>query len=224
MPNMRYLRRKLDYKDVIGVSMGKNRSTDAARDYAMGVKVFSPTANYLVVNMISSSVDEFKDLHRKEKIREILIAVVKARLLFDVEKQRPIFLQLQPELSGDEIKEIVQVSNKKECRVDGFIISDGKPAEEKSTKVIEEVYKLTKGAKTIISVGSVTNGREAYERILAGASVVEINSSFAYHGFPVVTKIKRELHDILVQNGYTNVNEAVGKGVKLERRKFFFFS
>ena len=164
--------------------------------------------------------------------------------MFDVEKQRLIFVKLSPDLSFDELKEIVDVTKKKECKIDGFIISNtttdrdnnlkskhqtesgglsGKPLKEKSTKMIEDVYKLTNGKSTIIGVGGISSGQDAFEKILAGASVVQIYTSFVYHGPPVVTKIKRELNDILVQNGYSNVSKAVGNGVKLNRRRFFFW-
>lgn len=241
---MRYLRRKIDYKEVIGVNMGKNKSTDALHYYPMGVKVFSPTADYLVVNISSPNTPNLRNMQQKENLRELLKEVLKARLLFDVEKQRPIFVKLSPDLSYEELKEIVDVTKKKECKVDGFIISNttterdldlkskhreeigglsGKPLRSRATKMIEDVYKLTNGKVAIVGVGGISNGQEAFDAILAGASVVQIYTSFIYHGPPVVTKIKRELNEILLQNGYENVNEAVGKGVKLEKKSRFFF-
>lgn len=210
---MRYLRRKLEYKEVIGVNMGKNKWADALRDYSMGVKVFSPTASYLVVNISSPNTPNLRDMQKKENLRELLKEVLKARLLFDEEKQRPIFVKLSPDLSYDELKAIIDVTKRRECKVDGFIISNtttvrdlnlkskhaveigglsGKPLKEKSTKVIEDVYKLTNGKTVIIGVGGISSGEEAFEKILAGASVVQIYTSFIYHGPPIVTKIKKE--------------------------------
>lgn len=210
---MRYLRRKLEYKEVIGVNMGKNKWADALRDYSMGVKVFSPTASYLVVNISGPNTPNLRDMQKKENLRELLKEVLKARLLFDEEKQRPIFVKLSPDLSYDELKAIIDVTKRRECKVDGFIISNtttvrdlnlkskhaaeigglsGKPLKEKSTKVIEDVYKLTNGKTVIIGVGGISSGEEAFEKILAGASVVQIYTSFIYHGPPIVTKIKKE--------------------------------
>lgn len=225
--------------------MGKNKwQQDAIHDYSMGVKVFSPTASYLVVNISSPNTPKLRDMQRKENLRELLKAVVKARLLFDEEKQRPIFVKLSPDLSYDELKEVVAVSKEKQCKIDGFIISNtttdrdfnlksehkletgglsGKPLKEKATKMIEDVYKLTNGKTTIIGVGGIENGNDAFEKILAGASVVQIYTSFIYHGPPIVPKIKRELVDILNENGYKTVSEAIGKGVKLQKKRFFFW-
>lgn len=245
VPQMRRLR-KLDYKEVIGINLGKNSWTDSLHDYTLsvtlGVKVFSPTANYLVVNI--SSPDS-KEMRKSENLKEILKEVIRARLLFDEEKQRPIFIKLSPDLSLDELKDIVDVTRKKECKIDGFIISNttigrmefnlrskhqaesgdlsGKPLREKSTKMIEDVYKLTNGKTVIIGAGGISSGQDAFEKILAGASVVEIFTSFMYHGPPVVVKIKRELNDVLLLNGYKNVSEAVGKGVQLNKKLKFVF-
>lgn len=70
------------------------------------------------------------------------------------------------------------------------------------------------GKIPIIGVGGVFSGQDAYEKILAGASAVQIYTALIYHGPPVITKIKRELTELLRNNGYSNVNDAVGKGVK----------
>lgn len=71
------------------------------------------------------------------------------------------------------------------------------------------------GKIPIIGVGGIFSGEDAFEKILAGASALQIYTALIYHGPPIVTKIKSELADLLIENGYNNVNEAVGKGVKL---------
>lgn len=241
---MRHLRRHLNYEEVVGINLGKNKFASAIHDYPLGVKVFSPTANYLVVNISSPNTPNLRDMQKSENLRELLEEVHKARLLFDVEKQRPIFVKIAPDLSLKELKEIVEVTKRKNCKIDGFIISNttidrsfdlksenkdelgglsGRPLKDKSTKMIEDVYRLTKGKMKIIGVGGVFSGEDAYQKILAGASVVQIYTSFIYHGPPVVTKIKRELNDLLLQNGYKSVTEAVGKGVEIPKKRFFFF-
>ena len=102
---------------------------------------------------------------------------------------------MAPDLTFEELKEIVEVTKRKDCKVDGFIISNttidrnfnlqsihqnevgglsGKPLKEKSTKMIEDIYKLTNGKTTIIGCGGVASGKDAYEKFLAGASAVQI--------------------------------------------------
>lgn len=244
VPILRHLRIHLNYDKVIGVNLGKNKYASAMHDYPLGVKVFSTKADYLVVNISSPNTPNLRDMQKSENLKELLQEVHKARLLFDEEKQRPIFVKIAPDLTSAELKQIVDVTKRKDCKIDGFIISNttidrdldlksanrdeqgglsGRPLKDKSTKMIEEVYRLTNGKMKIIGVGGVFDGRDAYEKILAGASVVQIYTSFVYHGPPVVSKIKRELSDLLAQNGYESVKDAVGKGVELPKKRFFFF-
>jgi dihydroorotate dehydrogenase len=199
VPKMRALRRREEYDGIIGINIDRNKKHDLVKDISYGVKVFSPVANYLAVNIERNL--------SKETLRELLIEINAARMLFDPEKQRPIFLKLSPDLSSDELKDIVKIVSEKNCKIHGFIISNGtsdrnldlkskhqieegelsgKPLKEKSTKMIEEVYKLTKGKITIIGVGGICSGKDAFEKILAGASAVQIYTSFIYHGPPVI--------------------------------------
>ena len=91
----------------------------------------------------------------------------------------------------------------------------GEPLREKSTETIREMYKLTQGKVPIIGVGGIASGKDAYEKIKAGASVVEVYSALVYQGMGLVPRIKKELVELLQKDGYKNVSEAVGKDVKL---------
>ncbi|KAG5674859.1 hypothetical protein PVAND_004804 [Polypedilum vanderplanki] len=249
VPKMRNLRRKEEYTGIIGFNIGKNSNSSFLKDISLGIKVYSPVANYITINIESeASTNPSEILKQKENLREVLTEVNKARLLFDIEKQRPIFLKLSPELTLNELKDIIEVTKEKNCKVHGFIISNTRLKEkkrnenpegkykaqaiendenislrEKSTQMLKDVYKLTNGKSTLIGVGEITCGQDAYEKILAGASAVQIFSSFIDHGPPIINKIKRELNDLLQENGYENVKEAVGKEVKLENKGWFNF-
>ena len=101
----------------------------------------------------------------------------------------------------------------------------GKPLKEKSTETIREMllrgvgvkrrYRLTEGKVPIIGVGGIASGEDAYEKIKAGASAVEVYSALVYHGMGLVPKIKKELSELLEKDGYAIVSEAVGKDVEL---------
>ena len=101
----------------------------------------------------------------------------------------------------------------------------GNPLKEKSTETIREMsllgvgvkrrYRLTEGKVPIIGVGGIASGEDAYEKIKAGASAVEVYSALVYHGMGLVPKIKKELSELLEKDGYANVSEAVGKDVEL---------
>ena len=89
----------------------------------------------------------------------------------------------------------------------------GEPLREKSTETIREMYRLTKGQVPIIGVGGISSGADAYEKIKAGASVVEVYSSLVYNGMGLVPKIKKELVEMLKKDGYRNMDDAAGKDV-----------
>lgn len=101
----------------------------------------------------------------------------------------------------------------------------GKPVKEMSTETIREMlrlvvvmrsrYRLTEGKVPIIGVGGIASGEDAYEKIKAGASVVEVYSALVYHGLGLVPKIKKELSELLEKDGYSSISEAVGKDVEL---------
>lgn len=90
----------------------------------------------------------------------------------------------------------------------------GVPVTELSTKVIAKVHRLTNGQLPIIGVGGIFGGEDAYAKIKAGASLVQIYTSFVYEGPPIVSKIKRELGELLEKDGHKSVVEAVGKEAK----------
>lgn len=161
-----------------------------------------------------------------------------------LETPKPILLKLAPDLTHDELKDVCKTIKRKECQVDGLIISNttidrsvtlrssnaneigglsGRPLREKSTRMIEDAYKLTDGKVPIIGVGGIGSGQDAYDKILAGASAIQLYSSFVYQGPPVVTKVKKELDEILERNGYDHVAQAVGQGVTKEKRSIFSY-
>lgn len=202
-----------------------------------GVEKFAPIADYLVINISSPNTPGLRDLQNQDDLRVLLANILTARntLAKSNEHRVPIVLKLAPDLSDKELRDIATVIKRKECQIDGLIISNttversyqlkssaavevgglsGAPLTERSTEMIGQMYKLTQGRVPIIGVGGVFSGLDAYNKILAGASVVQIYTSFAFHGPPVVNKIKRELDTLLQANGYKNVADAVGRGIK----------
>lgn len=223
---------------IIGVNLGKNKeSTDSSNDYVLGVEKFAPVADYLVINISSPNTPGLRDLQHQNHLKQLLSNVIEKRNSLTATGQRhvPILLKLAPDLTNDEVNQIAKVIKQKGCSVDGIIISNttverpsslvsdkkneigglsGLPLTDRSTELIGEMYRITGGKIPIIGVGGIFSGRDAFDKILAGASVVQIYSSFVYHGPPIVSKIKKELDCLLKENGYGNVAEAVGKGVK----------
>ncbi|KAJ8723342.1 hypothetical protein PYW08_003254 [Mythimna loreyi] len=223
-------------KGLLGINLGKNKlSNNPIEDYVLGIKKFTDVADYFVINISSPNTPGLRALQKKEELYELLKEVNKARSSMKTNHNPPLLLKLAPDLSNEEMNEIVSVILKKESKVDGLIISNttvdrsnlqntkfpneagglsGKPLAVKSTEMIKQMYKMTKGKVPIVGVGGVFTGQDAYDKILAGASAVQIYTALIYHGPPVVSKIKNELAELLERDGYSNVNEAVGKGIK----------
>lgn len=219
---------------MIGINLGKNKhSSSAVNDYVSGVETFAPVADYIVINISSPNTPGLRSLQSESDLKQLLQNVLAAR--GKISNHVPIVLKLAPDLNDTELSEIANVIGRKDCAVDGLIVSNttidrksslcsisaseigglsGAPLAARSTEMIGCMYRLTKGRVPIIGVGGVFTGQDAYEKILAGASVVQIYTSFAYHGPPVVQKIKMELDALLTENGYNSVVEAVGKGIK----------
>ncbi|XP_041980122.1 dihydroorotate dehydrogenase (quinone), mitochondrial [Aricia agestis] len=232
---MESLDKALLQNGLLGINLGKNKtSNDAVADYTQGIKKFIDVADYFVINISSPNTPGLRSLQSKDELKQLLKPVNETLSVLSKERNRnpPLLLKLAPDLTIEEIKDIVSVITSKGTKVDGLIISNttidrpslqnqvlsgetgglsGKPLTQKSTEMIKTVYSLTKGKIPIIGVGGIFTGQDAYEKILAGASAVQIYTALIYHGPPVVEKIKAELAELLIRDGYKSVSEAVGK-------------
>ncbi|XP_044261992.1 dihydroorotate dehydrogenase (quinone), mitochondrial isoform X2 [Tribolium madens] len=230
------LRQAKKCDSIIGVNLGKNKtSTDAINDYVIGIKKLGPVADYLVINVSSPNTPGLRTMQDKNVLKSLLKSAKDTRDSLPDGSRPPLLLKLAPDLSYSELKDIANVVRQKETKIDGLIICNttierpqflhndnrtetgglsGKPLKDSSTKLIAEMYKLTRGEIPIIGVGGVFTGRDAYEKITAGASVVQLYTSLVYEGPPVVAKIKRELAQLLADDGYMSISEAVGSNVK----------
>ncbi|XP_072587695.1 dihydroorotate dehydrogenase (quinone), mitochondrial isoform X3 [Vulpes vulpes] len=176
----------------LGINLGKNKtSVDAAADYAEGVRVLGPLADYLVVNVSSPNTAGLRSLQGKAELRHLLAKLgIDGLIITNTTVSRPASLQgaLRSEIGG----------------------LSGKPLRDLSTQTIREMYALTKGGVPIIGVGGVSSGQDALEKIRAGASLVQLYTALTYRGPPVVGMIKRELEALLKEQGFTRITDAIG--------------
>ena len=186
-------------------------------------------ADYFVVNISSPNTPGLRDLQSKKNLEDLLIMLNETRK--SLEKQPPLLLKLAPDLSEVERQNIADVIQQKKTKVDGLVISNttisrtdlksenkiedgglsGKPLTQMSTEMIADMYRRTKGTIPIVGVGGIFSGNDAYAKIKAGASLIQIYTSFIFHGPPLVARIKKELNDLISQDGYSSVAQAVGK-------------
>ncbi|XP_038557661.1 dihydroorotate dehydrogenase (quinone), mitochondrial-like isoform X1 [Micropterus salmoides] len=214
----------------LGINLGKNKlSQDAGADYLEGVRGLGPLADYLVVNVSSPNTPGLRDLQGKAELRQLLHTVLKERDALRAESKLPVLVKIAPDLTAQDKQDIADVVT--ELGVDGLMVSNttvsrpdtlqdahksevgglsGQPLKDLSTSTVREMYNLTKGKVTIVGIGGVASGQDAMDKIRAGASLVQLYTALTYQGPPVVTKIKRELEQLLKEQGFSCVSEAVG--------------
>lgn len=217
---------------VLGVNLGKNKTTqNAYEDYVDGIKKFASVADYFVINVSSPNTVGLRDLQQADNLQLLLQKTLTARDALKIEDRKPILLKLSPDLDQASVNDVIKVIARKDCKVDGLIISNtstqrgdwlkskaqfesgglsGAPLKDGTTALIGHVYKMTGGKVPIIGVGGIFSGQDAFEKIAAGSSAVQLYTSLIYHGPPIVEKIKKELDEILEQNGFENVEKARG--------------
>jgi len=215
---------------IVGANLGKNKDTvDAADDYVIGVRRLAPLADYLVVNVSSPNTPGLRALQGRDPLRALLERVLEARASCGLTCNPPLLLKIAPDLTVEDKSDIAAVAL--ESGIDGLIVSNttiarpdgipaamrseagglsGAPLFEASTSVLREIYALTGGKLPIIGVGGVATGEEAYAKIRAGASLVQLYSAMVYAGPAVVHRIRRELAELLRRDGFRSVAEAVG--------------
>ena len=213
---------------LLGVNLGKNKlSEDEVADYTIGIRELGQYADYLVINVSSPNTPGLRSLQQREPLKNLLASTIKAR--DEYASHAPLFVKLAPDLSIEDMVDVAHVVM--ETGIDGMIVSNttnarpealvsrhkhergglsGEPIKERSTECIRQMYKLTNGKVPIIGSGGVASGRDAYDKLKAGASCVEIYSSMVYEGPGVVSRIRKELVEIILENGHKSIDDIIG--------------
>jgi dihydroorotate dehydrogenase len=213
-------------RGIVGVNLGKNKEqTDAAADYVAGALAFAPHADFLVINVSSPNTPGLRALQSRSALED-LVGQVRAAL---AKNAPPLLLKVAPDLTGDDRRDIAEVALAN--RLDGLIVSNttlarpaslrsphrqeagglsGRPLFEPSTALLGEFYRLTGGKLPLVGAGGVASGRDAYRKIRAGASLVQLYSALVFHGPGLVAAIRRDLAAALRADGFESVTEAVG--------------
>ena len=217
-------------KGVLGVNIGPNKDTkDQKNDFCLGLKNFFDIADYITVNISSPNTESLRDFHDQEKLKDLLLALNKIKK--ENKTDIPLLLKVSPDIKDNNISEIVDVATKND--IAAIILTNttngnrdnlrsevkkeegglsGEPLQQISTNMIKKFYKQLNGKIPIIGVGGVNSGKSAYEKIIAGASLLQLYTSFVYRGPSIAKDIKKELIQILKTEGLSNIKEAIGKG------------
>ena len=216
-------------KGVLGINIGPNKNTkDQKNDFCLGLKNFFDIADYITINISSPNTEGLRDFHDQEKLKDLLLALNKIKNENKI--NIPLLLKISPDIVDNHISEIADVAIKND--ISGIILTNttdsnrdklmnnfkkeegglsGKPLQQISTDMIKKFYKQLNGKIPIIGVGGVNSGKSAYEKITAGASLLQLYTGLVYEGPLLVKNIKKELIQILKSEGLNNIKDAVGK-------------
>jgi dihydroorotate dehydrogenase len=214
-------------KMVLGLNLGANKdSADRARDYATLLSHCGPYLDFATVNVSSPNTEKLRDLQGAEALRSLLAGVMEANAALP--EPCAIFLKIAPELGTDELAQLAEVAT--EAGIDAIIATNttlsrdglksahrdetgglsGAPLFEKSTRVLARLSTMTD--LPLIGVGGVSSAEEAYAKIRAGASAVQLYSALVYGGISLAGEIARGLDALLARDGFESVGAAVGTG------------
>ncbi|MEE8189925.1 MAG: quinone-dependent dihydroorotate dehydrogenase [Kiloniellales bacterium] len=216
----------------VGVNLGKNRaSEDAAADYAAGARRLGPLADYLVVNVSSPNTPGLRALQGRGELTAI-IERVRGALAEAVPGGPPaLLIKIAPDLTEADKDDIAAVALQE--GLDGLIVSNttiarppglrgrrrdeagglsGRPLFEPSTALLAEMYRRTQGQIPLIGVGGVASAEDAYAKLRAGASLVQLYTALVYQGPGLVPRIGSGLAALLRRDGFGSLREAVGAG------------
>jgi dihydroorotate dehydrogenase len=218
----------------IGINLGKNKDTPnerASDDYRRGLTTLYPYGDYFVINISSPNTKGLRDLQHVDALQSLLSDILseRDRLATQTQKRHPVLLKVAPDLSMDQIKEIIQTALS--LGVDGFIATNttlsrkglhsspyvnetgglsGRPLTKRSTEFIRQLYPLTAGKVPIIGVGGIFTGEDAYEKIRAGASLIQTYTGMIYQGPAIAQQINQELLSFIERDNLSSIQDAIG--------------
>ncbi|WP_020695946.1 quinone-dependent dihydroorotate dehydrogenase [Reyranella massiliensis] len=214
----------------VGVNVGANKdSTDRAADYVTGCVALAPYADYLVCNVSSPNTPGLRNLQGRTELAGLLKRVQDAIAA----KPVPLVVKIAPDATEDDLDDIVAVC--RELRLDGIIVGNttlsrpaslqsprrnetgglsGAPLTSLSTEVLRRTAQRVEGQFPLIGCGGVGSGADAYAKIRAGATLVQLYSAMVFEGPPLIRRIKDELAALLLRDGFSSVEAAIGADLR----------
>lgn len=213
---------------IVGANIGANKdSENRIADYFTAFEALNGCADYFTVNVSSPNTPGLRGLQEPEMLRELLhgLSACRAKL----PHKPPILLKIAPDLAPNGRQEVAHVA--RDSAIDGLIVSNttiggrkslksrhrdeqgglsGKPLFTLSTEVLSDMYRLTEGELPLIGVGGIASGEDAYRKIRAGASLVQLYTAMTYAGPALIPAILDTLAALLDRDGFANIADAVG--------------
>ena len=223
-------------KHPVGINLGKSKVTPldkAAEDYANSFRVLRDLADFFVVNVSSPNTPNLRQLQDKAALDEILEAIQEVQgLKSKISSPKPILVKVAPDLTFEALDEILELVGTR--NIAGIVATNttiarsatddsnvqrvyaetgglsGRPLRARSTEVIRHLFRQMRGKLPIIGVGGIFTAEDAWEKITAGASLVQVYTGLVYQGPTVARELVSGLREKLSQAGLTEVRQAVG--------------
>jgi len=210
---------------IVGINIGANKdSEDRIADYARMAVAMAPFASYLAVNISSPNTPGLRALQDEAALTDLLDAVLASR----GDNGPPVFLKVAPDLEPADIDAIARIAIEK--KLDALIVSNttisrpplksrfagetgglsGAPLRDIAQQRLRDFYNATGAAMPLIGVGGIASADDAWARIRAGASLVQLYSAMVYDGPGIAKRINRGLVKLMARDGFTSIAEAVG--------------
>lgn len=228
----RRLQARIGEPGIVGANLGANKdSDDRLADYLEGFQTLYGLSDYFTINVSSPNTPGLRDLQSPEFLGDLIGPLMEERSLRIAKgaKKVPVFLKVAPDLADDALERVVETALTH--KIDALIVSNttlglrdelkssfaaeqgglsGAPLFALSTEKLRTAYRIARGQIPLIGVGGVSSGAQAYEKIKAGASLVQLYTALVFHGPKLVLDIKRDLARLLEADGYSSVSDAVG--------------
>jgi dihydroorotate dehydrogenase len=217
----------------VGVNLGKNADTPLERaldDYRLGLEWLYEVGDYVAINVSSPNTPELRRLQARIHLGELLSGIQACNQALARTRQvqpRPLLVKIAPDLEPGELDDIVEAVQM--CALDGIIATNttvervglststgetgglsGRPLRQRSTEVIRYLYGRSQGRLPIIGVGGIFSAEDAYEKICAGASLIQLYTGLIYRGPGLAHRINVGLVHLLQHDGFQHLSEAVG--------------
>ncbi|MDC0232345.1 quinone-dependent dihydroorotate dehydrogenase [Pelagibacteraceae bacterium] len=231
LSNLKSFYQNRDINKIVGVNIGKNKSTqNDIDDYLYCVEKLGLYSDYITINISSPNTPGLRDLQLRGRIETLVKKIQKKQSEIKQLVKKPIFIKISPDLDDEQLRDIALMSLAN--NVKGLIISNstikrpdtlispyknevgglsGKPIFLNSTILLKKMYSLTNGQIILMGVGGISSGHECYEKIKAGASLVQLYTALVYKGPQIINKILKELDELITIDGYKNIKDVIGK-------------
>tara|TARA_Y100001958_G_C21207821_1_gene533775 strand:+ start:423 stop:1463 length:1041 start_codon:yes stop_codon:yes gene_type:complete len=215
-------------KGLFGINIGPNKDTkNRVEDYLIGLRKFYNLADYLTINISSPNTENLRSFHNQNELKELLDAIDKEKK--KLKSSIKIVVKISPDISEIEIENISKIIL--DFNIPALIVSNtsdnsrhllkninklekgglsGKPIEKKSNNIINKFYQNLGKKTKIIGVGGIDSAESAYDKIINGASLIQLYTGMVYRGPDIANKISRDLNILVEKQGVTNISELIG--------------